>query len=133
MTSARSGHESGFSDRNRSMSVDKRHRNDIVLSDDIGGNVAKGGLRPWMCLVRQRDHRPLVIVVTNVTSEDNRRTGRRVRYGATQLLDVDRLRADGNHADFRLSLGHWTIIGLPFGSCARYSQNCSLPTGRGNR
>ena len=106
MTSARGGHESGFADRNRSMPVDKRHRNDIVLSDNVGGDVAQGRLRPRVRFVRQRDDGPLVIVVTNVTGEDNRRPSRRVRYGATQLLDVDRLRADGNHADFRLSLGH---------------------------
>ena len=106
MTSARSGHESGFADRNRSMPVDKRHRNDIVLSDNIGGDAAKGRLRPWMRLVRQGDDGPLVIVVTNVTGEDNRRPGRRVRHGATQHLDVNRLRADSNHADVRLSLGH---------------------------
>ena len=106
MTSARGGHESGFADRDRSMPVDERHRNDIVLSDNVGGDVAQGRLRPWMRLVRQRDHGPLVIVVTNVTGEDNRRPGRRVRHGATQHLDVDRLRAYGNHADFRLSLGH---------------------------
>jgi len=106
MTSARSCHESGFADRNRSVPVDKRHRNDIVLSDYVGGDVAQSLLRPRVRLVRQGDDGPLVIVVTNVTGEDNRCPGCRVRYGATQLLDVDRLGADGNHADFRLSLGH---------------------------
>ena len=56
MTSARSGHESGFADRNRSMPVDKRHRNDIVLSDDVGGDLDQGRLRSRMRFVRQRDH-----------------------------------------------------------------------------
>ena len=41
--SARSGHQSGLADRNRSMPVDKRHRNDIVLTDNVDGDVAVDG------------------------------------------------------------------------------------------
>jgi len=126
VSSADCSDQSGVTHGQSPDAMENRDGNDIVASGDFSGDFCEYGCGGRVALVVQAAHISPVIVVANVSRENNTGPGAGGGDGEPNLIDGDRALHDVAKQNF----GHSSIIGYILAlhtaeaTCERFFPNC---------